>query len=131
MKQKYITILLYITDNNKNKRIGTKLYSRDKKLVKIINYLPNRLVIFKPNKYSYHNMSGCLAENELRFSIQTNYLNKITKYKNKKNILFKKSTKNFFLFLKIKKNFIKFFLFVFSLFLIYSIYFFKNILSSF
>jgi hypothetical protein len=87
---KFITLLLYLAKDNNNKNLGTNIYDSKKNMIKNIEYIPNRLVIFSPsvdhdpenNKFiSYHNMMGNTSINDRRYSIQSWYLTSNSGYK--------------------------------------------------
>lgn len=70
---KYVTFVLYTpTHDNLDKNLGTRVYNKKKELVDIVNYLPNRVIIFPPSTYSWHNMEG--KTEIIRNSLQAWYL---------------------------------------------------------
>ena len=70
---KFITFILYTPlFNDMDKTLGTRVYNKKKELINIVDYLPNRLLLFPPSSYSWHNMEG--QTNVERNSIQGWYL---------------------------------------------------------
>ena len=56
---KFLTFVYYTPlFENMDKNLGTRVYNEKKKLEGIIEYKPNRMVVFAPSKKSWHNMEG-------------------------------------------------------------------------
>lgn len=56
---KFLTFVYYTPlFKNMDKNLGTRVYNEKKKLEGIIEYKPNRMVVFAPSKKSWHNMEG-------------------------------------------------------------------------
>ena len=56
---KFLTFVYYTPlFENMDNELGTRVYNEKKKLEGIIEYKPNRMVVFAPSKKSWHNMEG-------------------------------------------------------------------------
>ena len=77
---KNITFIFYLADNDENEHLGTRIYDKNKKLVKITKFKKNSCLIFAPHgdpQPTYHAMRyDNFKDIKYRKSISFNYFNK-------------------------------------------------------
>ena len=80
IKEKILSLMIYLNESNEDESIGTSLYDKNKKLIKTVPYINNSGFYFYPDNNTWHGLEKIKLKNK-RKAIMVNYCTFKTEFK--------------------------------------------------